>query len=266
LDGDPWGLADRAAAVLAERTGTDHHDTLVVLGSGWSTAADRMGDAETEVSTAELPGFPTPTVQGHLGVLRSLRIADRRVLVSVGRVHLYEGHPPATVVHAVRTAAAAGCRTVVLSNAAGSLRPEWPAGSAVLIADQINATGVSPLTGAPRFVDLTDMYSPRLRTIVTDLAPGTAEGIYLGLHGPEFESPAEIVAYRTWGADLVGMSTVLEAIAARHAGMEVCGLALVTNLAAGMRPAGLDVAEVFSVGDAAAGALGDLLAALVARA
>lgn len=265
MDADPFALADRAAAVLAQRTGTDRHETFVVLGSGWAGAADRLGTG-IEVRTADLGGFPPPTVPGHRGVLRSVRLGDRRVLIAVGRVHLYEGHHPSVVVHAVRTAAAAGCTSVVLTNAAGSLHPEWGAGRPVLIADQINMTGVSPLTGAARFVDLTDLYSPRLRRAAQAISPEVPEGTYVGVHGPEFESPAEIRAYRTWGADLVGMSTVLEAIAARHAGMEVCGLALVTNLAAGLRPAGLDAAEVFSVGAAAAALVGDLVARLVEQA
>jgi purine-nucleoside phosphorylase len=264
LEPDPFALAGRAAAVLAERTGIDRHDALVVLGSGWAGAADRIGTG-VEVPTSELPGFPEPTAPSHRGVLRSVSAAGRPVLVSLGRLHLYEGHTPSVVAHAVRVAAAAGCGAAILTNASGSLNADWGAGRPVLIADQINLTGVSPLTGAGRFIDLSDLYSPRLRGLVHELDPSIPEGVYLGVHGPEFETPAEIRGYRAWGVDLVGMSTVIEAIAARHAGMEVCGIALVTNLAAGMRPVGVDAAEVVSVGEASAPAVADLVARLLER-
>jgi purine-nucleoside phosphorylase len=215
---------------------------------------------------ADLPGFPVPSAEGHEGRFRSVAVGAGRVLLALGRVHLYEGHPPATVVHGVRMAAAAGCQTVVLTNAAGSLHGEWPLGRPVLIRDQINFTGASPLTGRydRRFANMTGVYSPRLRALVHDLEPGLPEGVYVGTHGPEFESPAEIRAFAAWGADLVGMSTVLETIAAAHLGLEVLGLALVTNLAAGVggdRP--LDIDHVFAVAEANAPFVGDLLARVV---
>jgi purine-nucleoside phosphorylase len=257
-------LADEAARTLAERTGQQTHDVAVVLGSGWRPAADGMGEATTEVAMADLPGFTAPTVAGHGGTIRSLRVGERRVLILLGRTHHYEGRGVAAVVHGVRTAVAAGCRTVVLTNAAGCLRDGIPVGTPVLISDHLNLTATSPLVGA-QFVDLTDLYSPRLRALAREIDPSLVEGVYAGLPGPHFETPAEIRMLRTMGADLVGMSTVLEAIAARAAGAEVFGLSLVTNLAAGVTGEPLNHEEVLEAGRAAAGRMGGLLQALVER-
>ncbi|MGH3877323.1 MAG: purine-nucleoside phosphorylase [Actinophytocola sp.] len=257
-------LAEDAAAALAERTGVDKHDVAVVLGSGWRPAADEIGTATAELPMAELPGFAAPTVAGHGGTIRSLRVGDRRVLILLGRTHFYEGRGVGAVVHGVRTIAAAGCRTVVLTNAAGCLRDGIPVGSPVLISDHLNLTATSPLVGA-NFVDLTDLYSPRLRAVAREIDPSLVEGVYAGLVGPHFETPAEIRMLRTLGADLVGMSTVLEAIAARAAGVEVFGLSLVTNLAAGVTGEPLNHEEVLEAGRAAAGRMGGLLQALVER-
>jgi purine-nucleoside phosphorylase len=256
--------AQEAAAVLAERTGVDKHDVAVVLGSGWRPAADELGSATAEVPMAELPGFIAPTVAGHGGTVRSLQVGERRVLIMLGRTHFYEGRGVDAVVHGVRTVAAAGCRTVVLTNAAGCLREGIPVGSPVLISDHLNLTATSPLVGA-QFVDLTDLYSPRLRGLAQEIDPSLVEGVYAGLVGPHFETPAEIRMLRTMGADLVGMSTVLEAIAARAAGLEVFGLSLVTNLAAGVTGEPLDHQEVLEAGRAAAGRMGGLLRSLVER-
>jgi purine-nucleoside phosphorylase len=256
--------ADEAATALAERTGVDKHDVAVVLGSGWRPAADELGTADAEVPVAELPGFAAPTVAGHGGTIRSLRVGDRRVLILLGRTHFYEGRGVGAVVHGVRTVAAAGCRTVVLTNAAGCLRDGIPVGSPVLISDHLNLTATSPLVGA-QFVDLTDLYSPRLRGLAKEIDPALPEGVYAGLTGPHFETPAEIRMLRTMGADLVGMSTVLEAIAARAAGLEVFGLSLVTNLAAGVTGEPLNHEEVLEAGRAAAGRMGGLLRSLVER-
>ncbi|HWM06358.1 MAG TPA: purine-nucleoside phosphorylase [Actinophytocola sp.] len=256
--------AAEAAAALAERTGVDKHDVAVVLGSGWRPAADEIGTAVAEVPMAELPGFTAPTVAGHGGTIRSLRVGERRVLILLGRTHFYEGLGVAPVVHGVRTLAAAGCRTVVLTNAAGCLRDGIPVGSPVLISDHLNLTATSPLVGAD-FVDLTDLYSPRLRGVAREIDPSLVEGVYAGLPGPHFETPAEIRMLRTMGADLVGMSTVLEAIAARAAGLEVFGLSLVTNLAAGVTGEPLNHQEVLDAGRAAAGRMGVLLRELVGR-
>ena len=258
-------LASDAAVALTARTGIDRHDVLVVLGSGWSAAADRLGaEGEIVVPMAELPGFPRPTAPGHGASFRSVQVGAARVLVAMGRVHIYEGHSPATVAHAVRTAGAAGCRAAILTNAAGLLRP-GRVGQVAVITDQINLTGHSPLTGTASFVDLSELYSPRLRLLVDEVEPGLAAGVYVGTHGPEFETPAEIRAYTALGADLVGMSTVLEAIAAHHLGLEVLGLALVTNLAAGVGPSPLDAGHILDVGAAHAGDLGGLLVRIIER-
>ena len=260
---DPFVLASSAARELQERTGIDRHDVFVVLGSGWAHAAELIPPG-VDVAVTDLSGFPAPTVMGHVGVLRSTRLGAARVLLAMGRVHLYEGHPPAAVVHGVRTAAAAGCRIAVLTNAAGVINPAWAVGTPFVVSDQINATGASPLVG-PEFVDLTDLYAARLRALVGAVEPGIREGVYVGTRGPEFESPAEIRAYAAMGADLVGMSTVLEAIAARHLGMEVLGLALGTNMAAGVGGGSLDPHHVWDVAEASAPVAGDLLVRILER-
>ncbi|RSD22046.1 purine-nucleoside phosphorylase [Amycolatopsis eburnea] len=254
-----------AASAIAKRTGVAAHDIAVVLGSGWRPAADVIGECETEIPFAELPGFTTPGAVGHGGTIRSLRIGDKNVLVMLGRTHFYEGKGIDPVVHNVRTAAAAGVRTVLLTNAAGGLREGFQVGQPVLIADHLNLTARSPIVGA-NFVDLTDLYSARLRKIAREIDPSLEEGVYAGLTGPHFETPAEIRMLRTLGADLVGMSTVLEAIAARAAGVEVFGLSLVTNLAAGMTGEPLNHQEVLEAGRAAATKMGSLLRDLITRA
>jgi purine-nucleoside phosphorylase len=243
-----------AAAAIAKATGVDSHDVAVVLGSGWRPAADVLGEPDHELATADLPGFRPPGVTGHSGAVRSVTVGDRRVLVLLGRTHLYEGHGVEPVVHGVRTAAAAGCRTVVLTNAAGGIREGMRVGDPVLISDHLNLTGLS------------DLYSPRLRAIAREIDPQLGEGVYVGLTGPHFETPAEIRMFRALGADLVGMSTVLEAIAARAEGVEVFGLSLVTNLAAGLTGEPLDHHEVLAAGAAAAGRMGALLRDLIERA
>jgi purine-nucleoside phosphorylase len=267
---DAFGRAAAAAQRLAKATGVDRHDVAVVLGSGWKPAADRMGDVVAEVGVADVGGFPASTVAGHAGMVRSIEAGGgRRVLAFLGRVHGYEGHDPATVVHGVRVAAAAGCTTVVLTNAAGGIRPGLAVGQPVLLADHLNLTGASPVAGPlpdgvpARFVDLTETYSPRLRALAHEVEPTLAEGVYAGLGGPHYETPAEIRMLRALGADLVGMSTVWEAIAARHLGLEVLALSLVTNPAAGLGGATLDHADVLAAGRAAAERMGDLLASVV---
>ena len=216
----------------------------------------------------DLAGFPVPHVEGHSGLVQSARCGSRRVLALLGRVHAYEGHGLARVVHGVRTAIAAGCRTVVLTNAAGGLAPDYAVGQLVLIADHLNLTARSPLVG-PRFVDLTDLYSRRLRSLARSVKPDLAEGVYAGLPGPHFETPAEIRMLRVLGADLVGMSTVHEAIAAHAEGAEVLGISLVTNAAAGLGHAAgggpIDHLDVLAVGRATAAATGRLIAEIVRR-
>ncbi|SHG49250.1 purine-nucleoside phosphorylase [Streptoalloteichus hindustanus] len=262
---DPTGLAAEAAAVLAERTGVARHDVAVVLGSGWRPAADLIGEPAAEVPVADLPGFLPPTVVGHGGTLRSVPVAGKNVLVVLGRTHMYEGKGVDPVVHGVRTAVQAGCKLVVLTNAAGGLRQGMRVGQPVLISDHLNLTATSPLVGAT-FVDLTDLYSARLRSVAREIDSSLEEGVYAGLPGPHFETPAEIRMLRGMGADLVGMSTVLEAIAARAAGAEVFGLSLVTNLAAGVTGEPINHEEVLEAGRAAASDMGRLLRELVERA
>ena len=256
--------AAQAAAVLAEKTGVASHDIALVMGSGWLPAVDALGEAVAEISTTDLPGFAPPAVAGHAGKIRSVRSGDQNLLVFLGRTHYYEGLGVRAVVHGVRTAAAAGCRVVVLTNGCGGLKPTWTPGTPVLIRDHINLTATSPIEGA-HFVDLTDLYSPRLRALCHEVEPGLDEGVYVQFPGPHYETPAEIGMVRAIGGELVGMSTTLEAIAAREAGLEVLGISLVTNLAAGMTGEPLNHAEVLEAGNAAATRMGELLSAIVPR-
>lgn len=257
-------LATQAAAVVARRTGVDTHDVAIVLGSGWAPAVSALGAPTAAIPMADLPGFSAPTAAGHLGELLSIPIGTHRVLVLVGRIHAYEGHPLIDVVRPVRTAVAAGANTVVLTNAAGGLRENLEVGQPVLISDHLNMTGRSPLEGA-HFVDMVDAYTPALRALARQVDPSLAEGVYAGMSGPQYETPAEIRMLRTLGADLVGMSTVHEAIAARAAGAQVLGLSLVTNLAAGLTGEPLSHAEVLAAGRESAGRMGELLAEVVVR-
>jgi purine-nucleoside phosphorylase len=260
---DPTALAAQAAEQLTEALGSGH-DVAVVMGSGWAPAADAFGGTLASVAIGDLSGFAAPTVTGHGGEIRSAQVGAHKVLLFLGRTHLYEGRGVEPVVHGIRTAAAAGVRTVVLTNAAGGLRPEHRVGQAVLISDHLNLTARSPLVGAT-FVDLTDLYSARLRGLAREIDPALAEGVYAALPGPHFETPAEIRMLTTLGADLVGMSTALEAIAARAAGVEVVGLSMVTNAAAGITGEALDHLEVLAAGKAAAGRLGAFLVELIGR-
>ena len=257
-------LAKQAAEAIRERTGGVQHDTALVMGSGWLPAADALGKPEFELSVAELPGFSAPAVAGHGGTIRSVPLGERRLLIFLGRTHFYEGRGVASVVHGVRTAAAAGVKTIVLTNGCGGLNPAWVPGTPVLIKDHINLTATSPIEGA-NFVDLTDLYSPRIRAMFKEVDPTLDEGVYVQFPGPHYETPAEINMVRAIGGDLVGMSTVLEAIAAREAGMEVLGLSLVTNLAAGISGEPLNHAEVLEAGKAAASRMGALLADVLPR-
>jgi len=258
LQSDPAAAAALAAAELARITGVEQHDVAVILGSGWLPAADVVGVTVADIEVTDLPYFAPPLVEGHAGRLRSTRVGDKRTLVFLGRTHLYEGRGVESVVHAVRTAAASGCRVVVLTNGCGGLDPSWAPGTPVLISDHINFTNTSPLRGGA-FLDLTDLYSARLRALCQQVQPGLPEGVYGQFRGPQYETPAEIRMARILGVDLVGMSTTLEAIAAREAGMEVLGLSLVTNLAAGMSDSPLDHQDVLNTGHAAAHDMGILL-------
>jgi len=257
--------AHSAAQALAEATGVGRHDVAVVLGSGWLPAAEILTEAASrraDVPLDTLGGFPASTVPGHTRVARSLTVGSRELLLFLGRVHGYEGYSPGQVVHGVRTACAAGVGTVVLTNAAGGLRADYSVGQPVLVSDHINLTGRTPLVG-PRFVDLTSAYDPELRALARRVDPSLAEGVYAGLSGPQFETPAEIRMLRVLGADLVGMSTVLETVAARAEGARVLALSLVTNLAAGMTGEPLNHEEVLAAGAAAARRMGTLLAEVI---
>lgn len=260
----PYELAKHAADALAALTGIDHHDVALVMGSGWLPAVEALGEPLAELPTTELPGFAPPAVIGHSGKVRSIDAGGKLALVFLGRTHYYEGLGVAAVVHGVRMAAAAGCQAIVLTNGCGGLRPEWQPGTPVLIRDHINLTAATPIDGA-HFVDLTDLYSPRLRALCKAAEPDLDEGVYVQFPGPQYETPAEIEMVRRMGRDLVGMSTTLEAIAAREAGMEILGISLVTNAAAGMTGEPLNHEEVLAAGKAAATRMGRLLTNVVPR-
>ncbi|WP_460601687.1 purine-nucleoside phosphorylase [Flexivirga lutea] len=263
---DPFEIAQAAAAVIAERTGSARHDIALVLGSGWGQAADRIGETLATVDNADVPGFAAAAVAGHSSAMRSIAIGDTgaRALVFGTRTHFYEGKGVRSVVHGVRTAAAAGCHTIVLTNGCGGLDRSWGPGTPVLIRDQINLTAHSPIEG-PNFVDVTDLYTPRLREIARSVDPSLDEGVYAQFRGPQYETPAEVKMAGILGADLVGMSTALEAIAARQAGLDILGVSLVTNLAAGISDQPLSHQEVIEAGRAAAARCGTLLAEVVGR-
>lgn len=255
---DPVEIAQQAARVVAERTGVDQHDIALTLGSGWGKAADELGETVAVIPAEEVPGFSRSAVAGHSGTLRSIRLeSGHHALIIGARTHFYEGHGVRRVVHSVRTAAATGAKVMVLTNGAGGLHPEWAPGTPVLIRDHINLTAASPLEGAT-FVDLTDLYSSRLRALV-HANDQLDEGVYVQFRGPHYETPAEVRMAGVIGGDIVGMSTALEAIAAREAGMEVLGLSLITNAAAGISPAPLNHAEVIAAGKAAEPKLAALL-------
>lgn len=261
---DPFAVAKAAADYIAHATGVPTHDVALVLGSGWGGAAELLGETVAELPSHDVPGFSAPAVVGHVGTIRSIRIegTDKHALVLGSRTHLYEGRGVRRVVHGVRTAAAAGATTVVLTNGCGGLNLAWGPGTPVLISDHINLTAASPLEGAT-FVDLTDLYSSRLRDVARAVDPTLDEGVYVQFRGPHYETPAEVQMAGRIGGDLVGMSTALEAIAARHAGLEVLGISLVTNLAAGISPTPLHHAEVIEAGIAAGPRISALLAQIV---
>lgn len=263
---DPFAVAEAAAAVIRERTEGAPHTVALVLGSGWGQTGDLIGETMVSIDNTEVPGFGAAAVAGHSGVMRSVAIGDsgRRALVYGTRTHFYEGRGVRAVVHGVRTAAALGCTTIVITNGCGGLRPEWAPGTPVLIRDHINLTAHSPIEGA-NFVDLTDVYSPRLRALAREVDPDLDEGVYVQFRGPHYETPAEVRMAAILGGDLVGMSTTLEAIAARQSGLEVLGISLVTNPAAGISATPLNHEEVLDAGRAAAQRSSRLLAAVVSR-
>lgn len=269
----PMTVANAAAAALRDRSGVERYDVALVLGSGWREVADALGAPHWEAPVTELPGFPAPTALGHGGTVRAVTRGGLSVLVLLGRVHLYEGHPAATVAHGVRTAMAAGCRTVILTNAAGGITPDLQVGEPVLLADQLNLTGRSPLTAddagrgaVPRAAvpaGSSGLYDAGLRDLARAVDPTLREGVYAGLTGPHFETPAEIRMLARLGADLVGMSTTLEAIAVRAAGARLLGISLVSNLAAGVSPVPLSADDVIAAGRAALPRLAGLVTGLI---
>ncbi len=266
LTDDPHAAARAAADVIRERFGippTEHiADLAFVLGSGWSAGTEVVGDRLGECELAQLPGFSAPVVPGHGGKLLLTRTAAaKRALIFTGRTHLYEGRGVEAVVHGVRTAAAAGVHTIVLTNGSGGLNPDWAAGTPVLISDHINLTGATPLRGGS-FIDLSEAYSARLRDLARQVWPQLPGGVYCQFHGPQYETPAEVRMAGRLGADLVGMSTALETVAAREAGIDVLGISLVANHAAGISPTPLSHADVTAAGRAAAPRLRSLLSDL----
>ena len=251
-------VADRvahSARELGRRLGVEHHDVLVLLGSGLSGAAEVLGAGEASVSLDTVPFFPPYTAGGHRAHAWSVEHHGLRILVLGGRCHLYEGLTPVEVVHPLRAGIATGCRTVILTAAAGGIRDDLPTGSIMVVEDHVNLTGRSPLIG-PEFVDMADAYAPRLRALaLTSPEPAASvlaarAGVYAQLPGPEFETPAEIRMLRAAGADVVGMSMALETVAARQAGASVLGLALITNPAAAANST-IDVGDIAEVGTAA---------------
>ncbi|MBN9202007.1 MAG: purine-nucleoside phosphorylase [Microbacterium sp. SCN 70-18] len=260
---DPFEVARVAAEDIARLTGVEQHDIALTLGSGWGKAAELIGETTASFPATEVTGFSAPALAGHAGTIRSiLTPKGRRVLVIGARTHFYEGHGVRRVVHSVRTAAATGVKTMVLTNGAGGVKAGWKAGQPVLISDHINLTAASPLEGAT-FIDLTDLYSARLREVTRSVDPTLDEGVYCQFRGPHYETPAEVRMARAIGGDIVGMSTALEAIAARQAGMEILGFSLITNLAAGIQTTPLSHQEVIDAGREAEPVISSLLARVI---
>jgi purine-nucleoside phosphorylase len=269
-----------AAVYLKSRIEPPAPRVGIVLGSGLGAAADAVADA-IAVPYAEIPHFPQSTVEGHSGRIVAGMLGATPVVIMQGRVHAYEGYSPAQVTFPMRVLGALGIRAVVLTNAAGGIQDGYRVGQLVALADHINFMGWNPLTGPNearfsfrpgaglRFFDMTEAYSKRLRRLAHEAAgeEGFAleEGVYLATPGPSFETPAEIRAFRTLGATLVGMSTVPETIVARHMGIEVLGLSCVTNLAAGLGDTHLSHQEVYEAGRQVEARLAALLMRLAPR-
>ncbi|KJL34649.1 purine-nucleoside phosphorylase [Microbacterium azadirachtae] len=260
---DPFAIAAEAASDIHRLTGVERHDIAVTLGSGWGKAAELIGETVATIPATEVTGFSKPALEGHVGTLRSIVTpGGKNVLVIGARTHYYEGHGVRRVVHSVRTAAATGAATMVLTNGAGGIRETWKPGQPVLISDHLNLTADSPLEGAT-FIDLTDLYSARLRDLARTIDPSLDEGVYTQFRGPHYETPAEVQMAKAIGGHIVGMSTALEAIAARQAGMEILGFSLITNLAAGIQKTPLSHAEVIEAGREAEPVISDLLARVI---
>lgn len=262
---NPFEVAKQAAAKIAELTGVERHDIALTLGSGWAKAADLIGETTATINAVDVPGFSAPKVEGHVATIRSVLLpSGKRALILGARTHYYEGHGVRRVAHGVRTAAATGAKTMILTNGAGGIKETWTPGTPVLISDHINLTADSPLEGAT-FIDLTDLYSKRLRDLARTVDATLDEGVYVQFRGPHYETPAEVQMAKTLGGHLVGMSTALEAIAAREAGMEILGFSLMTNLAAGIQTTPLNHEEVLQAGRDAEARISALLAAIIAK-
>jgi purine-nucleoside phosphorylase len=260
---EPKELAAKAAAAICSASGVDCFDIAVVLGSGWAKAAGLLGELTTTIKAEFIPGFSNSPISGHKGEILAISMSDGKKLLAIGaRTHLYEGKGVESVVHSVRTSAACGAKVMVLTNGAGGIKDSWSPGQLVLISDHLNLTATSPLEGAT-FVDLTDLYSSRLRGIAKTVDPSLDEGVYVQFRGPHYETPAEVQMAKAMGGHIVGMSTALEAIAAREAGMEILGLSLITNLAAGISSQPLSHQEVIDSGDAAEPVISKLLADII---
>jgi purine-nucleoside phosphorylase len=267
-----WNWVEEAAAAVRERCG-EVPEVAIVLGSGLGDFADAPVDAIT-VPYGELPHWPTSTVVGHAGQLVIGQVAGKRVSVLAGRVHFYEGHSLGTVVFATRVMARLGIKHIILTNAAGGINATFAEGALMVIDDHINLLGSNPLIGpnddgfGPRFPDMSEVYSRRMRGIADESALAkeipVTHGIYAAMHGPSYETPAEVRFLRTIGADAVGMSTVPEAIAARHMGMQVLGISCITNMAAGMRKP-LNHAEVMATARRVRGSFMALLEGIIER-
>ena len=265
-------MADEAAAAVRERLAGRAPTVAIVLGSGLGQFAERLSDA-VRIPYDEIPHFPSPTVIGHSGQLVAGALAGRGVMVQSGRFHMYEGHPAALTALPVRVFGRLGITTLVLTNAAGGIRRSFESGTVMLIADQINLSFRNGLFGAAlpgelRFPDMSEAYDPALRRLIREVARTRriplAEGVYVGLLGPSYETPAEIRTLERLGADAVGMSTVIEVIAARAAGIRCLGFSAITNPAAGVTPNKLDHLEVMEVAYRVAGELAALIEGVVA--
>ena len=270
---DATAMVDEAADAVRARLGGRKPTAAIVLGSGLGQFAERLTDA-VRIPYAEIPHFPAPTVIGHSGELVAGSLQGRTVLVQSGRFHMYEGHPASLTALPVRVFARLGVGTVVLTNAAGGIRRGFGSGTVMLIADQINLSFRNALFGPAlpgeiRFPDMSDPYDPGLRAIAREVARRRkiplAEGVYVGLLGPSYETPAEVRMLERLGADAVGMSTVLEVIAARAAGLRCLGFSAITNPAAGVTLAKLDHLEVMEVAYRIAGELAALIEGVVAE-
>ena len=259
-NGESLLLAQVAARTIQHESKIPEHEVALILGSGWSTAVNSIGEKLVEIPADQIPGFAVSKIPGHTGNVTSLALPTGKFGLVIGaRTHLYEDKGVSAVVHSVRTAAACGAKVLVLTNGAGGIKDSWSPGQPVLISDHINLTGTSPVEGAT-FIDLTDLYSRRLRKLAKTIEPTLEEGVYVQFRGPNYETPAEVKMAEAMGGHIVGMSTALEAIAAREVGMEVLGLSLITNLAAGISPYPLSHQEVIDSGQAAEPVISKLLA------